>query len=112
MTASRATKGLKLGAFSKFVTSNEFIAVASAVILSPIFIKYLRPYIMRAPLIKAHPALSFLAISLILFLAAGIMGGTLKVILIGAAAGALLTALLTTTAVSRALSYLPSGANA
>ena len=108
---TKTKKGLKLGQFSKFVGSSEFIAVASAVILAPIFIRYIRPIISRIPFINSHPSLGLLAVSIILFIAAGFVGGMIKMILMGAAAGALLSAILSVPQIARTLSYLPSGAS-
>ena len=90
---SRGKSALKLGKFSSFITSAPVIAVASAIILTPIFTRYLLPIIAKLPYLKDHPTLALVAVALVLFIIAGMVGmGTLKVIFLGAAAGALINA--------------------
>ena len=89
----KGKSALKLGKFSSFITSAPVIAVASAIILTPIFTRYLLPIIARIPYLGEHTTLALIAVALVLFIIAGMVGmGTLKVIFLGAAAGVLINA--------------------
>lgn len=94
----KGKSALKLNKFSMFITSAPVIAVASAIILTPIFTRYLLPIIANLPYLKAHPTLALIAVALVLFIIAGMIGsGTLKVIFLGAAAGALINAFISSS---------------
>ena len=98
---------LKLGGFRSFITSKEFIAVASAVLITPVILTTVTALISRLPFLRDHFAIGMLIVSLAIFILAGMFGeGMLRAIMIGISAGVLLVGVQSTTIAQNLLNRL------
>ena len=98
---------LKLGGFRSFITSKEFIAVASAVLITPVILTTVTALISRLPFLRDHFAIGMLIASLALFILAGMFGeGMLRAVMIGISAGVLLVGVQSTTIAQNLLNRL------
>jgi len=98
---------LKLGGFRSFITSKEFIAVASAVLITPVILTTVTALISRLPFLRDHFAIGMLIVSIIIFILAGMFGETImRAILLGVSAGVLLVGVQSTTIAQNLLNRL------
>ena len=89
--------GAKVKGFLNYLKSPEFVAVGSAIILTPIISSFLLPLVRRIPAIGNHEIAVVIVASLIIFWIAKMIGGMyIKAILIGTAGGLLISSFLTT----------------
>ncbi len=95
------TPSLNVGRFSNFVTSDTVLVVVGAVVVTPILFGILSTFaISRVPILANNIALALLVASVIMFIIATIFSGKLRLIFIGASAGALIQAI-TQTQIAR-----------
>jgi len=81
-------------AISSFVTSDTILVVAGALLITPVLFAILSSLIIgRVPLLADNIMLALIATSFILAVLAGIFKGKLRMLLIGASAGAFINAL-------------------
>jgi len=98
---------LRIGGFTNFLTSNEFVAVASAVLITPIVLSTVTALISRLPLLRNNFAIGMLIASLIIFIIASMFGaGFMRSILLGISAGVLLVGIQSTTVAQNLLNRL------
>jgi len=98
---------LKLGGFTNFIKSNEFVAVASAVLITPVVLGMVTSLIGRIPFLQNNFAIGMIVASLIIFIIAGMFGsGMLRAVVLGISAGVFLVGLQSTTFVQSALNRL------
>ncbi len=98
---------LKLGGFRSFITSKEFIAVASAVLITPVILTTVTALISRLPFLRDHFAIGMLVVSILLFILASMFGETmLRAVLLGISAGVLLVGVQSTTIAQNLLNRL------
>ena len=98
---------LKLGGFTNFIKSNEFVAVASAVLITPIILGMVTNLIGRLPFLRNNFAIGMIVASIIIFIIAGMFGsGMLRAVVLGISAGVLLVGLQSTSFVQGALNRL------
>lgn len=98
---------LKLGGFRSFVTSKEFIAVASAVLITPVVLTTVTALISRAPFLRDHFAIGMLIASIALFILSSMLGdGLLRAVALGISAGILLVGVQSTTIAQNLLNRL------
>jgi len=102
-----ATPSLKIGGFRNFITSKEFIAVASAVLITPVILSSVTAMIGRLPFLRNNFAIGMLVASLIIFIIASMFGdGMLRAVLLGISAGVLLVGIQSTTLAQNLLNRL------
>lgn len=82
---------LKLNEFQSFVMSPEIIAVASAVIVTPMLLGSIEGLIERVPLLKDHITIALIVVGFVVFIIASKLHGIPKFIIIGIAGGLLIT---------------------
>lgn len=96
--------GGSIKGFTGFLFSPEAIAVASATLLTPFISRYILPLVASLPVLGANPAVALLISALIVFMLARFIGGSiLRPILLGAAAGMAINALISTRFGQRAI---------
>lgn len=88
---------LKLGGFSSFIKSNEMIAVASAVLITPIVMASVTSLLSRVPFLRDNFAIGMVVASIVIFILSGMIGGIARPILLGISAGVLLVGLQSTS---------------
>ena len=94
------TKGktMRIGGFISYIKSPEFIAVASAIIVTPMVASFLLPLIRRIPVIGSHPTGSVLVAALVVFIIGKwLRGALIRAILIGVSGGLVINALMATS---------------
>lgn len=85
---------MNLGRFTDFVTSDTVIVVAGALIVTPILLGVLSTFVVgRIPVIRDNVMLALAISSLILFILSAIFKGKLRLLFLGASAGALINAI-------------------
>ena len=88
----------KVKGYLSYLKSPEFIAVASAIILTPILSSFLVPLVGRIPVLGSYPLVTVIVASLILFWIAKAIGGMYtRAILVGVAGGMIITAFMGTS---------------
>ena len=85
---------VNLSQFTNFVTSDTVIVVAGALLVTPILLGVLSTFIVgRIPVVRENILLTLAVSSLILFIIAAIMKGKIRLLFLGASAGALINAI-------------------
>jgi len=79
--------------FQTFLTSKEFIAVASAVVVTPLILTQVRNIVARTPLLQRNFTIGMVLVGFVIFLIAFMVSGFIRTILIGVGAGVAITAL-------------------
>lgn len=98
---------LQLGGFKSFISSKEFVAVASAVLITPVILSTVTALISRLPLLRNNFAIGMLVASVIIFILAMMFGdGLLRAVLLGISAGVLLVGIQSTTVAQNLLNRL------
>jgi len=88
------TPSLDVSRFSNFVTSETAIVVLGAVVVTPILFGVLSTFaIGRVPVLANNLALALLVASVIMFIIATMFSGKLRMLFLGASAGALIQAI-------------------
>ena len=102
---------VSLNRFMEFIRSREMIAVASAILITPILLGTITAIVSRFPLLRDNVAIGLAVASFALFLIAMMFSptGILRSIFIGVAAGTLITALQSTTFAQNILGRLGGG---
>ena len=100
---------LQIGKFTGFIKSNEFIAVASAVLFTPVILGSVNALISRFPVIRDNFAIGMAVAAFLIIIIAGMLSGFLRSIVLGLAAGVLLTGIQSTTAAQGLLGRLGGG---
>ncbi len=84
---------LDVDRFTKFLTSNEMIAVASAIIVTPLLLKSIESVISRFPVLRNNFTIGLLVAAFFLFVLAGLVpSGMLRSVVLGVSAGVVITA--------------------
>ena len=92
---------LDVGRFSNFVTSETAIVVLGAVVVTPILFGVISTFVTgRIPITADNVALALLVAAVILFILATVFSGKLRMLFLGASAGAMIQAI-TQTSVAR-----------
>ncbi len=98
---------LKLGGFTSFVQSKEFVAVASAILITPVVLGLVTNLIGRLPFLRNNFAVGMIFASLFIFILAGMFGdGMLRAVILGISAGVLLVGIQSTTIAQTLLNRL------
>jgi len=98
---------LRLGGYTSFLQSKEFVAVASAVLITPVVLGLVTSMIGRLPFLRNNFAIGMIVASIIIFIIAGMFGdGMLRAVILGISAGVFLVGLQSTTFVQGALNRL------
>ena len=84
---------IKFDDFQKFVTSPEIVAIASAIIVTPLLIGAIGSFIDNVPFFRDHATIALIAAGFVVFIFAAKMKGMFRSILIGIAGGLLITAI-------------------
>lgn len=96
---------LNFGKFTDFVTSDTVIVVAGALLVTPILLAILSTFAVgKIPILRDNVLLALAVSSLILFILATLFGGKLRLLLLGASAGALINAIQQTSFAQNILS--------
>jgi len=88
---------LRLGGFMEFIKSKEMIAVASAVLITPVVLATVTSFLSRVPFLRDNFAIGMLVGALIIFIISSMVGGILRSVLLGISAGVLLVGIQSTT---------------
>ena len=90
--------GRRLSNFTGYIRSPEFVAVAAAIVITPIVAGFILPLIRRIPVIGSRPVFALVAAAFIMFLIGATIGGGMyvKAIFIGLAGGFLINAFTST----------------
>jgi len=97
MVAGLKIPKLRLGGFMEFLKSKEMIAVASAVLITPVILATVTGLLSRVPFLRDNFAIGMLIGSLLIFIIASMVGGMLRSVLLGISAGVLLVGIQSTT---------------
>jgi len=102
---------ISLNRFKDFIVSKEMIAVASAILITPVLLGTITAIVSRFPLIRDNVAIGLAVASFILFAIAMMFSptGILRSVLIGVAAGTLITGIQSTTFAQNILGRLGGG---
>lgn len=87
---------IKFGDFQKFVTSDEVVAVGSAIIITPLLLKSIEAIVAKVPFLRDHFSVGLAIAAFVIFILAGKMtkqGSKLRPVLVGIAGGVLITAI-------------------
>lgn len=107
MVAGLKTPSLRLGGFTSFVKSKEFVAVASAVLITPVILGLVTSMVSRLPLLRNNFAVGMLVASIIIFIIAMMFGdGLLRAVILGISAGVLIVGIQSLSFVQSALNRL------
>jgi len=107
MVAGLKTPSLKLSGFTQFVKSKEFVAVASAVLITPVVLGLVTSMVSRLPLLRNNFAVGMLVASIIIFIIAMMFGdGLLRAVILGISAGVLIVGIQSLSFVQSALNRL------
>ena len=107
MTQILKKPSLRLGGFTSFVRSKEFVAVASAVLITPIVLSSVTALIGRLPFLRNNFAIGMIVASAIIFILAGMFGdGMIRAVVLGISAGVLLVGIQSTTIAQTLLNRL------
>ena len=79
--------------FQSFLTSKEFIAVGSAVVITPLILNQVRSIVARTPLLQRNFTIGMVLIGFVIFIIAFMVSGFPRTILIGVGAGVAITTL-------------------
>jgi len=91
------TPTLQAGKFVTFLKSKEMIAVASAILITPVILATVTALISRVPFLRDNFAIGMIVASLVIFVIASMVGGILQPVLLGISAGVLLVGIQSTT---------------
>jgi len=97
---------LKLGGFTSFIKSNEMIAVASAVLITPVVMASVTSLLSRVPFLRDNFAIGMIVASLVIFIISSMVGGVIRSILLGISAGVLLVGIQSTSIAQNLLGRL------
>lgn len=107
MVAGLKTPSLRLSGFTSFVKSKEFVAVASAVLITPVVLGLVTSMVSRLPLLRNNFAVGMLVASIIIFIIAMMFGdGLLRAVILGISAGVLIVGVQSLSFVQSALNRL------
>jgi len=102
---------VKFGKFTDFIQSNEFIAVGSAVLLTPVILGTVTALISRFPVLRDNFAIGMAIAGFVIILIASMFSGMVRSIVLGLAAGVLLTAIQSTSTAQGLLARLGGASN-
>ncbi len=88
---------LRVNQFTSFIKSKEMIAVASAVLITPVILATVTALISRVPFLRDNFAIGMIVGSLAIFIIASMVGGIASTILLGISAGVLLVGIQSTS---------------
>ncbi len=111
MVAGLKIPKLRLGGFMDFIKSKEMIAVASAVLITPVVLATVTSLISRVPFIRDNFAIGMVIGSLVIFIIASMVGGVFRSVMLGISAGVLLVGIQSTTFAQGLLNRLGGIAN-
>lgn len=100
------TPSLKTDNFVSFIKSNEMIAIASAILITPLVLSLVTSLISRVPFLRDHFAIGMLIASLAIFVLASMSSGAIRAVLLGISAGVLLVGIQSTTIAQNLLNRL------
>jgi len=100
------TPSLKINNFTTFLKSKEMIAVASAILITPVILATVTSLLSRVPFLRDNFAIGMLIASLAIFIIASMVGGFLQPVLLGISAGVLLVGIQSTTFAQNLLNRL------
>ncbi len=105
------TPEIKLDKFAGFVTSDTVVVVAGALVVTPILLGVISSFATsNIPIIRDNVMLSLAFASLILFILSAIFKGKLRLLFLGASAGALINAITQTSFAKNILDRIGAGA--
>lgn len=89
---------LQLKQFANFVSSDTVVLVAGAIIVTPILLGVISTFVTgKVPVLRDNLMLALIAASILLFILSAIFKGKLRMLFLGASAGALVNAILQTS---------------
>jgi len=88
---------LRISGFMDFLKSKEMIAVASAVLITPVVLASVTSLISRVPFLRDNFAIGMIIGALIIFIIASMVGGIFRSVMLGISAGVLLVGIQSTT---------------
>jgi len=94
------------GGFTKFLMSNEVIAVGSAILITPVLLTSITAIVSRVPFLRDHFAIGMAVASFILFALSATFSGMARAIALGISAGILIVGLQSTSIVQSFLGKL------
>jgi len=98
---------MRVAQFTNFVRSPEFVAVASAVLITPVILGLVTSLISRIPLLRNNFAVGMLVASIIIFIIASMFSeGLMRAVLLGISAGVLLVGIQSLTFAQNLLNRL------
>jgi len=101
------TPSLKTQSFVTFLKSKEMIAVASAILITPVILATVTALLSRVPFLRDNFAIGMLIASLAIFLIASMFSGSMfQPVLLGISAGVLLVGIQSTTFAQNLLNRL------
>ena len=84
---------IKIDDFRKFISSPEIVAVAAAIIITPLIQGAVENLIGSVPFLKDHITIALILSAFVVFIIAAKVGGIFRAVLIGIAGGLLITAI-------------------
>ena len=88
---------LRIAGFMDFLKSKEMIAVASAVLITPVILAFVTSLISRVPFLRDNFAIGMIVGALIIFIIASMVGGIFRSVMLGISAGVLLVGIQSTS---------------
>lgn len=84
---------IKVDDFKKFVTSPEIVAVAAAILITPLILGAVSSFTDSVPFLQDHITIALILSAFVVFIIASKVGGMFRAVLIGIAGGLLITAI-------------------
>ena len=94
------------GGFVGFLKSNEVIAVASAILITPVIMASITAIVGRVPFLRDNFAIGMIVASFILFALSAMFSGMLRAVVLGISAGVLIVGIQSTSIVQGFLGKL------
>lgn len=88
---------IQISKFQDFLKSKELITVGSAVLFTPILLGTITSVVSRVPFLRDNIAIGLAIAAFAIFLLSATIGGILRNVMMGVAAGTLITAIQTTS---------------
>lgn len=100
------TPQLQLGKFTEFIKSKEVIAVGAAILITPVLLSTITAVVSRFPLLRDNFAIGLAIAAFVIFLISSMFSGMPRAIILGVAAGVLITAIQSTSFAQEILARL------
>ena len=97
---------LQVSKFTNFLTSDQAITAASAIIITPAVLGFVSRLTSRSGFLVQHATVALLLSAILVFIVAGMMSGVIRSVLLGASIGIFVNAMLTVAPIAAAVNRI------